>query len=486
MTTRLIELIQSLARPKVLVVGDVILDRYVWGRVSRISPEAPIQVLETQREEFRAGGAANVARNLASLGARVVFGGSIGDDAWGKILTSELSRDGISSDAVVCDTAKPTCTKTRMMAHNHQLLRVDQESVEPIGRKTEQALIERIRRAAPECDLVIVSDYQKGTLTPAVCQAVTRLKRPILVGLKSHDYQKYSGATGAALNRSELRSISGSVDLEDGARQIMKSLKLKFLVVTLGEHGLALFSPAAEPHRMPTDARQVYDVTGAGDTLLSTFGLAYASGLSLEDCARLGNVAAGIVVGKVGTAVATREEMIEHLLGGGHLSDAKIVDETTLAKKLDEERRKGRRIVFTNGCFDLLHVGHVKLLQFARSQGEVLVVALNTDHSVRRLKGPARPIVPQEERCQVVGALESVDYVVMFDENTPKRLIDLVKPDVLVKGEDWADKTVVGSDTVAKRGGRVALAPLVQGSSTSTIITRILERHRNGGPSIKA
>jgi D-beta-D-heptose 7-phosphate kinase/D-beta-D-heptose 1-phosphate adenosyltransferase len=486
MTTRLIELIRSLARPKVLVVGDVILDRYVWGRVSRISPEAPIQVLETQREEFRAGGAANVARNLASLGARVILGGTVGDDAWAKILTSELSRDGISSDALVCDGEKPTSTKTRMMAHNHQLLRVDQENVEPIGKKTEQALIEKIRRAAAECDLAIVSDYQKGTLTASVCQALSKLKKPVLVGLKSHDFQKYAGATGATLNRSELRAISGTGDLEAGARQIMKTLKLKFLVVTLGEHGLALFSTGGKPHRMPTDARQVFDVTGAGDTLLSTFGLAYASGLTLEDCARLGNVAAGIVVGKVGTAVATREEMIEHLLGGGHMSDAKIVDELTLVKKLDEERRKGRRIVFTNGCFDLLHVGHIKLLQFARSQGEVLVVALNSDHSVRRLKGPSRPIVPQDERCQIISALESVDYVLLFDENTPKRVIDLVKPDVLVKGEDWADKTVVGSDAVAKRGGRVALAPLVQGSSTSTIITRILERHRNGGPSDKA
>jgi D-beta-D-heptose 7-phosphate kinase/D-beta-D-heptose 1-phosphate adenosyltransferase len=479
MTTRLIQLIDSLARPKVLVVGDVILDRYMWGRVSRISPEAPIPVLDTLKEEFRAGGAANVARNLASLGAEVTLGGSVGDDAWAHVLTTGLKRDGIAPSALVVDPRKPTSTKTRMMAHNHQLLRVDQENAEAISADIEKALIEKIRKA--DGDLAIVSDYHKGTLTPAVCQAIIQSKKRVLVGLKSHDFKKYTGATGATLNRQELRAISGVADLDQGARRVMKQLKLKFLVVSLGEHGLALYNGGGKTFRIPTDARQVFDVTGAGDTLLAAFGLAYASGYPLEDCARIGNLAAGIVVGKVGTAVATREEMIEHLLGGGHLTGAKIVSEADLLQRLQEERRKGKRIVFTNGCYDLLHIGHVKLLQFARSQGEVLVVGLNSDASVRRLKGKSRPIVPQEERAQIIGALEAVDYVVLFDEDTPKRLIERVKPDVLVKGEDWAGKTVVGSDTVGKRGGRVALAPLIKGSSTSSIIQRILERHPNGG-----
>jgi D-beta-D-heptose 7-phosphate kinase/D-beta-D-heptose 1-phosphate adenosyltransferase len=471
---RALSTLESLGRPRVLVVGDAILDRYVWGRVSRISPEAPIQVLDASAEEARAGGGANVARNLASLGARASFAGAVGRDAEGRLLLRALRRDGVSPSAVVVDPRRPTSTKTRMMAHRHQLLRLDRERRDPLEPAVERALAARIRAA--RADLIVVSDYHKGTMTPAVCAALLSKKIPVIVGLKSAETAKYRGATGASLNRAELRAVTRRDDLDAGARRLMRALDLRFLVVTLGERGLALYAAGERPVRLPTEARQVFDVAGAGDTLLAAFALAYGSGLPLRECARVGNLAAGIVVGKVGVEVTTRREMAEHLLAGGRRAASKVVSERALLRALAAERARGRRIVFTNGCFDLLHAGHVALAEFARAQGDLLVVALNTDRSVRGLKGPSRPIVPQADRARVVAALEAVDYVCFFDEPTPARLAKLVRPDVLVKGEDYAGRRVAGADHSA----RVELAPLLPGSSTSALIRRVLEANRDG------
>ncbi len=317
-------------------------------------------------------------------------------------------------------------------------------------------------------------------MTPRVCrsliEAFRRKGKPVVVGLKSLDIAKYARATGAALNRTELALVSGVDDVAAGARKLVKRLGLQFLVVTLGERGMQVYGPRGPAITLGAVARQVYDVTGAGDTVLAAFGVAFACGLPLESCALLANAAAGIVVAKVGTATVTREELIDHATQDEGPQRSKVLQTPALLRALAEERRRGRRIVFTNGCFDLLHVGHLNTLRFARSKGDVVVVGLNTDRSVRALKGPPRPILDGEERAALLAALECVDYVTFFDESTPDRLIRRLRPDVLVKGEDYAGKKVAGREFVASYGGRVELAPLVRGLSTTDILSRIRSR----------
>jgi len=477
---RLASAVARLGAPKLFVAGDLILDRYVWGAVHRISPEAPVQILDAGREEFRAGGAANVAHNLAVLGARVSCGGVVGADDEGRTLARLLREHGVDPRPIVADGSKPTSMKTRLIAHNQQMLRIDREKKDAVSAAVERRLVAAIGRAAASSDGALVSDYNKGTLTPAVCRAIiaafARRGKPVVVGLKSRDFRKYRGATAASLNRNELALVSGEDDVERGARKIIAALSLKFIVVTLGERGLLVMPRTGEPVRLPAVARQVYDVTGAGDTVLGAFALGYVSGLSLEDCAALANGAAGVVVGKIGTATVTREELLEYAAAAG-TAHRKVLEAPALAVALADERKRGRRVVFTNGCFDLLHVGHVRTLEFARAKGDVLVVGLNTDRSVRRLKGASRPILKEDERAAVLAALECVDYVTFFDGDTPDRLVRKLKPDVLVKGMDYAGRRVVGRDFVESYGGRVELAPMVDGVSTSDIVERI---RRNG------
>lgn len=467
MNTRLVEIVGRLKVPRIFVLGDLILDKYVWGSVSRISPEAPVPVVNVKGEEFRPGGASNVVTNLAALGADVACGGIVGkDEAGAELLKLLKARSDVS--AVLRDPAKPTPLKTRMLAHHQQMLRVDQERVDAIPPATQARLLAAALRQAAKADLAIISDYSKGTLPPELCRAfIRRATCPVLVGLKGHDHRKYAKSTGASLNRSELRALTHEDDVDRGARKLLKELSLRFLVVTLGEKGMRVVSRDEAPVTLPAVARQVFDVTGAGDTVLAAFGVAYASGLSLEECALVSNAAAGIVVAKIGTETVTREELISAAShGDGH---RKIVTLPALLKALAAERAKARRIVFTNGCFDLVHAGHASALQFARSKGDVLVVGLNSDRSVRGLKGAGRPVVPQGERSRLLAAFEAVDYVVVFDEDTPASLVKRIRPDVLVKGEDYKGKEVVGKD----HAGRVELAPLVKGISTSEIIRRI-------------
>ena len=468
MNTRLLEALSKLGEPRILVLGDLILDRYVWGTVSRVSPEAPVQILKVDREEYRPGGASNVVHNLTALGAKVSCGGTVGADAEGSELVRLLRAGKADVSSVVRDRDKPTSVKTRMLAHNQQMLRVDSERTEPLSPGVERRLLAAALRRAARCDLAVISDYNKGTLTPHVCEQFIRAARcPVLVGLKSRDYRKYARATGASLNRSELHTISREDDVDLGARKVMRELGLRFLVLTLGEKGMRVYSKSAAPITLPAVARQVYDVTGAGDTALAAFGLGYASGLSLEECALLSNAAARVVVAKVGTETVTREELRAQAADGdGH---RKIVKLPELERALRAERARGRKVVFTNGCFDLLHAGHASILEFARSKGDVLVVGLNTDRSVAELKGKGRPILPQADRSRLLAAFEAVDYVVLFDEETPAKLVRRVRPDVLIKGEDYRGKAVVGRQDA----GRVELAPLVKGMSTSEIIRRI-------------
>jgi D-beta-D-heptose 7-phosphate kinase/D-beta-D-heptose 1-phosphate adenosyltransferase len=354
------------------------------------------------------------------------------------------------------------------------MLRIDHERRQPVSPGVESRLARAL--AAAEADLALVSDYNKGTMTPRVCRslidAFRRRKRPVIVGLKSRDIAKYAHATGASLNRSELALVSGLDDVAAGAKRIVSRLDLEFLAVTLGERGMQVFGRRGPAVTLDAVARQVYDVTGAGDTVLAAFGTAYACGLSLAECALMANAAAGIVVGKVGTATVTRDELLDHAVPGDG-AHRKVLALNALVKALDAERKRGRRIVFTNGCFDLLHSGHVSLLRFARSRGDVVVVGLNSDRSTRALKGPSRPIQPAAERAGLLAALECVDYVTLFNEETPERLIRRVRPDVLVKDEDYAGKAVAGRDFVTSNGGRVEYAPRLRGYSTTDLVTRI-------------
>jgi D-beta-D-heptose 7-phosphate kinase/D-beta-D-heptose 1-phosphate adenosyltransferase len=477
MAGRLIRLVQRLSRPRLLLVGDLMLDRYVWGSVERISPEAPIQVLSAEHEEIRPGGAANVARNLAALGAHVVCAGVVGADAAGAQLTRLLRESAVDVRDVVATSARPTPLKTRMIARNQQVLRVDQESVEPIGPPLRRKLMRAVRRAAARCDAAVVSDYHKGTLTADLAEglvaAFARRRKPVLVGLKTPDVDPYRGATGAMLNRQEMELYTGVRGEAAAARALLRRLRLRFLVGTLGERGLMVLEARGALRRMPTMARAVYDVTGAGDSCLAGFAVAYASGLALADCAALANAAAGVAVGKVGTAEVRRDELIGALSPPGVLAEQKILGAGALTDALRAERARGRTIVFTNGCFDVLHPGHLSLLQFAKEQGDVLLVGLNTDRSVRALKGPSRPVFPQQDRARLLAALEAVDYVVLFDEPTPADLIARVRPDVLVKGSDWKGKTIVGADRVRRAGGRVLLAPLLKGHSSSATLRKM-------------
>lgn len=472
MNRRVAEIVSRLGTPRILAVGDLILDKYVWGSVQRVSPEAPVQILNVSREEYRPGGAANVARNLASLGARTGCAGVVGRDGAGTTLRVLLRKQKVDVSAIVRDSSRPTPLKTRMIAHNQQMLRVDRERAEAIGSAPERDLTAACAKRAGEYETAVLSDYNKGTLTRRVCESIIRefrrAGRPILVGLKSRDYRKYRGATGASLNRAELSLISGEEDVEKGARKVVRELDLRFLVLTLGERGMRVFERKGISIRLPAVARAVYDVTGAGDTALAAFAVGYASGRTLEECAVLANAAAGIVVAKVGTEAVTREELAAE--GDGH---RKIVGSAELRKIVETERERGRKVVFTNGCFDLLHPGHVSLLQFARSKGDIVIVGLNDDGSIRRLKGNGRPILGEKDRARILASLEAVDYVVLFGEETPERLIREIEPDVLVKGEDYSNKTVVGRDAVERRGGRVELAPLVEGASTTGIVERI-------------
>jgi D-beta-D-heptose 7-phosphate kinase/D-beta-D-heptose 1-phosphate adenosyltransferase len=475
MLGRLAEAVRKLGSPRVYVAGDLMLDTYLWGSVQRVSPEAPVQILNVQKEEQRAGGAANVARNLATLGAAVTCAGVVGRDESGRRLAALLGGIGVKARFVV-DGARPTPVKTRMIAHNQQMLRVDREKAEPLAPRVEQAMASAAAKAAASHDAAVLSDYHKGTLTPKVCQAAIRAfaskGRPVLVGLKSRDHRKVRGATGASLNRSELHHLSGSEEVEKGAAKLLKELALKFLVVTLGERGLMVVERGGS-FRLPAAARQVYDVTGAGDTVLSAFAIGVGSGLGLEECAQLANAAAGIVVGKVGTATVSRQELLDEAAAAHGTAHRKLVGDRELARAIAEERARGRKIVFTNGCFDLLHPGHVRVLEFAKSKGEVLVVAINTDRSVKGLKGPGRPVMNERERAAMLGALEAVDYVVLFGDATPERLLKLLRPDVLVKGESYGREGVVGREFVESYGGRVELAPMEKGVSTTGILERL-------------
>lgn len=468
---------------RVLVVGDLMLDRYLWGAVERISPEAPVPVVRLDHKTHVAGGAANVAVNLRGLGCAVSLAGIVGTDEDGHQLLELLQDSNIDTAAILAAPDRPTICKTRILGGRQQMLRVDVEKAGELSAELQSALLERIEAQVAGCSVIILSDYGKGLLSDSVCQAIIRrgheLSIPTLVDPKGLHYEKYAGCDVISPNRMELAAATstdhGNLELllQKGEGLRVK-LEIQHLVVTLGELGITLLE-SGSVQRFPALAREVFDVSGAGDTVIATAGAAIAAGLPLHEAIRLANVAAGIVVGKLGTVPISKDELLARLASDGETSQAeKICSRESLMTRVAQWRVSGQRIVFTNGCFDLLHVGHLALLEQAKREGDCLVVALNTDRSVRELKGAGRPIISEDARARIVAALPSVDAVVLFDEETPLELIRAIQPNVLVKGGDYSEEEVVGAHDMKTWGGKVSLIPPVEGSSTTEILKRAI------------
>ena len=488
MASDLLDLLDRLGHPRILVVGDLMLDRYIWGDAERISQEAPVALLRARRQEQRLGGAGSVCANLRALEAAVWCAGVVGDDAEGRTVVDELRRATVDTSAVVTDPSRPTTVKQRYIGraqqrHPQQMLRVDYEQTDPIEDTVARRMLDALATHWGDFDIILVSDYDKGVCTPQVLSTAfeaARLHavRCVVDPIRSTDYARYRGASCVTPNRQETQLATGlAIDdprsaVEPG-RRLCEALDLETAVVTLDRDGMLVVRRDGSHTHVPTRARQVYDITGAGDMVLSAVGLALACGADDVDAARLGNTAGGLEVEKIGVATVSRDEIRRDLLAEHAHAGDKLRALDDLLPELDHHRRSGHKIVFTNGCFDLLHAGHATYLRFAADQGDCLVLGLNSDASVHAIKGPSRPINNQQDRAAVLGALDAVDYVVLFDDPTPQALIEAVRPDVLVKGADWAEKGVVGREFVEANGGRVVLAPVVPGVSTSDIIKRI-------------
>lgn len=469
---------------RILVIGDVMLDRHIWGSVHRISPEAPVPVVRQQRQALVAGGAGNVAMNLAGLGVSAHLFGVVGADESAALLRGELARGGVDASCVQTDPVRPTTTKTRVIGGHQQILRLDNESTEPLSDTSEAALLTCIVQSLPGASAVILSDYAKGVLTPRLCQATIYKAKthgvPVLVDPKGIDWDKYRGATLITPNRSEL-SIAMGCNLPDheaimdAARDLCKRLDLEGLIVTLSEEGM-LHVGLREETWMPAMAQEVFDVSGAGDTAIATLTAAVSSGINTRDSLLLANLAAGVVVGKVGTVPLGRGDLLDALDASRSSPTGAKIHTLSSAKSIVRTwKGNGKKLVFTNGCFDILHAGHVSYLAKARRFGDRLILGLNSDESVRRLKGDSRPINKQESRAFVLAGLECVDMVILFDEDTPLGLIEALKPDVLVKGADYREENVVGAKEVRSRGGEVRLVELVEGVSSTIIANKLTQ-----------
>ncbi|MFM9865065.1 MAG: D-glycero-beta-D-manno-heptose-7-phosphate kinase [Micropepsaceae bacterium] len=475
--------IERMAGVKLLVIGDVMLDHFIYGAVERISPEAPIPVLKVEREARMLGGAGNVARNATALGARVSLIATVGDDDAGRAVVQLAGAEAQLSSNLIVLPGRPTTVKTRFVAQGQQLLRSDQEDASAITGDIERRLLEAIEDEISTADAVVISDYAKGTVSATLAQraiaAAGAAGKPIIVDTKAADVLAFRGAQLLTPNARELSALTGlpsrsNADVEAASAKLMNDLALGGVVVTRAERGMTAVERGQTAQHLVAEAREVFDVSGAGDTVLATLALALGAGASLHDAATLANVAAGIVVGKTGTAVVRADELLRALraseLAAKH---DKVMPLDQLLERVASWRAAGLSVGFTNGCFDLLHPGHVSLLAQARAHCDRLIVGLNTDASVRKLKGEGRPVNGETARAVVMAALETVDAVVLFDEDTPIRLIEALRPNLLVKGADYTIDKVVGADVVASYGGRVLLIDLVPGESTTGTITRM-------------
>jgi D-beta-D-heptose 7-phosphate kinase/D-beta-D-heptose 1-phosphate adenosyltransferase len=492
MSTRLIELVENLPQSRTVLLGDLMLDRYLYGNAERLSPEAPVPVLHYQREELRLGGAGGVAANLAALGATVQVIGVIGDDANAADVRRLLIECGADPGKIVSSGVRPTISKVRLVGlaqhrHPQQMMRLDFEDLAPLDDQLSQRVLASLESALVDAEMLCIEDYNKGLLSPDLCKSAIAMARrrgiPILIDPANiSDYSKYANATALKLNRTETQKatglpVSNEQEFDAAATWLLNHLNLEAVVITLDKHGSYLATSAGERRWLKTRQRQVYDVTGAGDMVLAMLAVARCAKADWPEAVALANVAGGLEVERFGSIPVTPQEIIQELLNEAreHLGKERTLER--LLPELQHHRASGKRIVFTNGCFDLIHLGHIKYFQFARSQGDLLVVAVNTDSSIRNLKGEKRPIINEEDRVHILEELESIDYLVRFSDETPLHLIEMIRPDVLVKGADYKKEDVVGWDVVEAYGGRVALAPLIDGRSTSALIRRILEAY---------
>ncbi|MHC5088716.1 MAG: D-glycero-beta-D-manno-heptose 1-phosphate adenylyltransferase [Planctomycetota bacterium] len=491
--TNLLKAVTHLGSPKVLLVGDFMLDSYIYGDALRISPEAPVQVLKVVRREYAGGGASSVAADVTTLGAQCFCIGAVGDDANAVTLTDILKNMGAQTDGIIKVDGRPTITKERIVGlaqhrHRQQLLRVDDECTDPLSQENYDRLLEIYQQQLPQCDIICLQDYHKGLLAPTFCQQLITLARKagkkILVDPPAHpDYSKFSGATLITPNRKETSEAVGFgietiADAEKASLQLRKQLKLDAVVITLDKEG-AYLRTQDSAKQLSILPRTVYDVTGAGDMMLAMLAVALAAGQDAETALQLANIASGLEVEKFGVATVSVDEIVNEIISSHQGKTGKIHDAEELVKLLDYHRQQKETIVFTNGCFDVLHRGHIEYLQFCKKQGDIVVLGLNSDASVRQLKGPERPVNNQHDRAAVLSAMECVDYIAIFDELDPLELIKKVRPDVLVKGADWAEKGVVGREFVESCGGRVELAPLVDGKSSTSTLEKLKQIEKN-------
>lgn len=498
MYEKLLKTAKSLGSPKVLVAGDFMLDVYIYGDALRISPEAPVPVLKVCRTEYTCGGAGSVAADLSALGAVPVCLGVIGDDLNGEILMDKLTEIGADITGLLTVANRPTVSKQRLIGlaqhrHRQQLIRMDMESTEPLSDEQYEKILHAYKEKLKQVNVVCLQDYNKGLLSSLLCkqmiQLATQANKKVLVDPSlTSDYSKYTGATVITPNRKEASATAGfeiktENDAAKAAEELANKLKLNAIVITLDKEG-AYLKTSEICELIPTRPRSVYDVSGAGDVVLATLAATLASDCDYRTAVQLSNIAGGIEVEKFGTATVSIEEIINEITSQNHDIIGKMREIDSLADELEWHHRPASQqggqkkiVVFTNGCFDIIHRGHIEFLKFCKSQGDIVVIGLNSDSSVKTIKGPDRPINNQHDRGAVLAALDTVDYITVFDEPTPLNIIKKVKPDVLVKGQDWADK-VVGQEFVESYGGKVVLAPLVEGKSSTATIEKMkaLER----------
>lgn len=473
------EIVNMFSKAKVLIIGDIILDKYIFGNVDRISPEAPIPVLKVNSEKYVLGGAANVANNVVSLGGKAYLVGIIGNDEAGGIFLDELKKRHIDSSGIIMSARIPTTQKIRVLAKKNQLVRLDYEETQY---NEENAILEMLDIYIPNADIVLVSDYAKGAITKKIMQKIIMLckqqDKKIIVDTKPAHKEFFKDVFLIKLNQKETEGFSGVKLVNEeainvaGAR-IIQELNCNVLI-TRGEKGMSLFLKESNEHilNIPTQAKEVYDVSGAGDTVMASLGLSICAGADLVESAEIANHAAGIAVGKLGTSIVN----VEELMAKFDEQNKKIVSRENIVKIVQELKAKNKRIVFTNGCFDILHVGHIRLLQKAKSFGDILILGLNTDSSVKKLKGPTRPIVNENERAEILSSLDCVDYVVFFDENEPSKIISEIRPDIHVKGGDYNPNdysNMPEARIVHEYGGEVKIVNLVEGKSTTEIINKL-------------
>ncbi|MBM4089497.1 MAG: D-glycero-beta-D-manno-heptose 1-phosphate adenylyltransferase [Planctomycetes bacterium] len=490
-TPRLLRALEQLGSPHILVVGDLILDRYTWGNAERISQEAPVIVLRADHREARLGGAANVSCMLRGLGARVTIAGVVGRDEAGDTLCRMFDAESIERGLVKEDESRPTTVKERFMGrasarHPNQILRVDTELRDPLHARLEDEFVRGLQASVARHDAVLISDYGKGFCTPRLLHATIEACRsagvPVLVDpARTDDFFQYRGATLLKPNRVEAGVATGCriqrpEDAFRAGARLCEQLDLSTVIITLDRDGMALVPRRGAPRLYPTESRAVYDITGAGDLVLALLGICWASGVAPADAVPLCNVAGGLEVERSGVSKVSREEIRAELLARVQPGFQKLLTRDRLQSFGDHQRRMGRKVVFTNGCFDLLHVGHVTYLAEAAAFGDVLVVGVNSDASVRRLKGPSRPVISESDRAAMLAALACVEAVVIFDEDTPHRMLEALRPDVLVKGGTYAPSEVVGREIVEAYGGEVRVTSVVDGISTTQIVQSLVDQ----------